>query len=232
MNRLVLIALSIGLLAAVAGAPAAARSQRQKPEQSWENLRTLRIFQKVRVQDQEMKSQDGKFLSVSEEAISFQVGQEEVTIERPDVLRVSTLRGAYPGAAVTVYQAERRRGRTVLYGGTWGTYRCCCSSETSRVARPIRGRRGIPRPQGSATPSEAAIPPTDTPVPNVADPPIAAEPSEPESFGDPPQTEPEVNEQAPDSAEPPQPEEQPDQAPAEPEVSQPEEGEPAAAEER
>jgi len=55
----------------------------------WDNLRTLRILQEIRVVDQERRVYNGRFYSVSYEAISFDGGESEVTIERADVLEVS-----------------------------------------------------------------------------------------------------------------------------------------------
>lgn len=128
-------------------------------EQSWDNLRTLRIFQKVRVLDQELNSHDGKFLSVSDEAISLDAGQGEVTIERADVLVVKAERPQNGGQSgfgnraetITVYSAgpwENLSSSRVEQGtrvedqrdqsfcgatsrGISGEPACCYSSETT-----------------------------------------------------------------------------------------------------
>jgi len=96
MHRLTLITLSVLLLATIAGA--------QAPEQSWDNLKTLREGEKIQVVDQKLKSQNGTFVSVSEEAITFQAGKDAVTIQRADVFRVSSR------------ERGRTRGRNALRG--------------------------------------------------------------------------------------------------------------------
>ena len=95
MRSVMLIAVSVVLLSAVA--------QAQDPEQSWGNLRTLQAGQKIQVVDQNLKSQDGTFVRVSDEAITFQVRQDEVTIQRADVFRVSS-------------RERSKRGRNALIG--------------------------------------------------------------------------------------------------------------------
>ena len=79
---------------------------KERDEQSWKNLRQLQVGQKVQVVQMNLKSLKGIFLGVSEEAISFRVKQNEVTVPRADVLRVSSLehprrlRNALIGTAV------------------------------------------------------------------------------------------------------------------------------------
>jgi hypothetical protein len=63
------------LLVAVSLLPFARVAQAQDPEQSWENLRTLRVGERIQVVDQRLKSQNGTFLSVSDDAITFQLEQ-------------------------------------------------------------------------------------------------------------------------------------------------------------
>ena len=103
MNRLFQITFSVLLLATVAGA--------QDPEQSWENLRTLGGGEKIQVVDQKLKSQNGTFVAFSDDAITFRVDKDEVTVQRADVFRVSSrerghtrgrnaLRGLAVGAGV------------------------------------------------------------------------------------------------------------------------------------
>ena len=58
--------------------------------QTWENLKTLKAGERIQVVSQTLKSHDGRFLSYSEEAISFLVGQQEIAVPRADVLRVSS----------------------------------------------------------------------------------------------------------------------------------------------
>jgi hypothetical protein len=78
------------LLVAVSLLPFARVAQAQDPEQSWENLRTLRVGERIQVVDQRLKSQNGTFLSVSDDAITFQLEQNEVAIQRVEVLRLSS----------------------------------------------------------------------------------------------------------------------------------------------
>jgi hypothetical protein len=61
----------------------------QSATDSWDNLKQLRPEQKVEVVDTSMKSLRGPFVSVSEEAITLQVGKSQESIERAKVVRVS-----------------------------------------------------------------------------------------------------------------------------------------------
>ena len=72
-------------------------------DSSWENLRQLRAGQQIQVVEMSLRSQDGSFLRLSDEAISLRVKDREVSIPREEVLRVS-LRGGH------------RRLRNVLLG--------------------------------------------------------------------------------------------------------------------
>jgi len=116
----------IRLVAAIAGfliLPPMAKAQRS--EDSWENLKGLLVGQKVQVVDQQLKSQDGVFISLSDEAIIYRVGQQESTTERADVLRVSSREhmgrakkaaiglavGAAAGAATLAIINEREQPR-------------------------------------------------------------------------------------------------------------------------
>jgi hypothetical protein len=64
-------------------------------ESSWENLRQLRSGHEIQVVEMGLGSQEGKFLGLSEQAISFRVQDREVSVRREEVLRVS-LRGGHP----------------------------------------------------------------------------------------------------------------------------------------
>ncbi|OFW12743.1 MAG: hypothetical protein A3H27_08365 [Acidobacteria bacterium RIFCSPLOWO2_02_FULL_59_13] len=96
MNRLLQITLSVLLLATIAGA--------QDPEQSWDNLRTLRVGEKIQVVEQKLRSQNGTFVAFSDDAITFQADKDAVTIQRADVFRVSSR------------ERGRSRGRNALIG--------------------------------------------------------------------------------------------------------------------
>ena len=63
-------------------------------DSSWENLRQLRAGQQVQVVEMNLRSREGRFSQLSEEAISFRVEDRAVSVPRGDVLRVS-LRGGH-----------------------------------------------------------------------------------------------------------------------------------------
>ncbi|MBI3896346.1 MAG: hypothetical protein HY313_10505 [Acidobacteria bacterium] len=110
MYRLTLITLSFLLLTTIAGA--------QAPEQSWDDLKTLREGEKIQVVDQKLKSLNGTFVSVSEEAITFQTGKDAVTIQRGDVFRVSSReRGHSRGRNALLGLAIGAAAGAGLYGG-------------------------------------------------------------------------------------------------------------------
>ncbi len=69
---------------------------------SWDNLKQLRVGQKIEVVDMNLKSLKGQFLSFSEEVISLQVGNDQAGVERSGVLRVNSGRS--------------KRGRNALIG--------------------------------------------------------------------------------------------------------------------
>ena len=82
MNRFIVLSLGVLMLFITAGA--------QAQEESWDSLRSLRVGEKIQVVDQKLKSQNGTFVSVSDEAITFQAGKDAVTVQRADVFRVSS----------------------------------------------------------------------------------------------------------------------------------------------
>ena len=61
----------------------------QSSQNSWDNLNQLRPGQKIEVVDTSMKSHRGPFVSISEEAITLQVGKSEESVLRANVVRVS-----------------------------------------------------------------------------------------------------------------------------------------------
>ena len=61
----------------------------QSSQNNWDNLKQLRAGQKIEVVDTSMKSLRGPLVSVSEEAITLQVGKSQESIERAKVVRVS-----------------------------------------------------------------------------------------------------------------------------------------------
>jgi hypothetical protein len=84
MRRLVLI------VSCLLAFPLSGWTQDQKPEQSWDNLRTLRAGEKIQVVDQKLKSQNGTFVAFSDDAITFRPGKDEVTVQHADVFRVTS----------------------------------------------------------------------------------------------------------------------------------------------
>jgi hypothetical protein len=61
----------------------------QGSQDSWDNLKQLRPGQKIEVVDASMKSLRGPFVSVSEEALTLEVGKGQESVERAKVVRVS-----------------------------------------------------------------------------------------------------------------------------------------------
>lgn len=61
----------------------------QVAENSWDNLQQLRVGQRIRVVERNMKTRNGTFLSYSEDAISLRVGSDNIGIRRENVVRVS-----------------------------------------------------------------------------------------------------------------------------------------------
>ncbi len=64
------------------------------PEGDWGNLNQLRAGQQLQVVRRNLNSQDGKFLRFSEQSISLRVNNDEVSVAREEVLRI-TLRGGH-----------------------------------------------------------------------------------------------------------------------------------------
>jgi len=60
----------------------------QAPKDSWDDLKQLRPGKKIAVMDVNWKSTEGKFVAVSDEAITVRKGQNVVQISRADVLQV------------------------------------------------------------------------------------------------------------------------------------------------
>jgi hypothetical protein len=61
----------------------------QSTQDSWDNLKQLRPGQKIEVVDTSMKSLRGRFVSVSDEALTLEVGKGQESVERAKVVRVS-----------------------------------------------------------------------------------------------------------------------------------------------
>jgi len=61
---------------------------------SWDNLRQVRMGQKIEVVDLKLKPLQGQFVSYSEQAILLRVGQDQISIQRADVVSVKNQEGA------------------------------------------------------------------------------------------------------------------------------------------
>jgi hypothetical protein len=62
----------------------------QDTEQRWENLQALRAGHKIQVVETNLRSQDGLFVGVSDETLTFQIDNQEINVRRGDVFRVSS----------------------------------------------------------------------------------------------------------------------------------------------
>jgi len=69
----------------------------QAREASWENLQQLRVGQRIQVIEKDLKRHNGTFLSFSEEAISLRIENDDVGIQRENVLRVSNREKTHHG---------------------------------------------------------------------------------------------------------------------------------------
>ncbi|HMD99896.1 MAG TPA: hypothetical protein VKM93_21525 [Terriglobia bacterium] len=76
-------------------------------EENWENLKQVQVGQTIEVVDMSLKSLTGTFVSFSDEAISLRNRGGDVTVLRPDVLRVSL-------------REHAKRTRNVLIGAAVG----------------------------------------------------------------------------------------------------------------
>jgi len=102
----------------------------QDARESWDNLKQLQVGQKIEVVDMNLKSVKGTFTSFSGEAISLQTKQDQVTVARADVLRVSD-------------REHSKRLRNALLGGAIGAGIGLAAEEVgTRRAQPISKYRG------------------------------------------------------------------------------------------
>lgn len=75
---------------------------------SWDDVRTIKAGEKVRVVERSMRSRTGEFVRVDATGITFTVDGQESTVEQAEVARVAVhrparrLRNALIGAAVGV----------------------------------------------------------------------------------------------------------------------------------
>jgi hypothetical protein len=96
---------SIVILVLLAFVPALGFAQ--VAEHSWENLQQLRVGQRIRVVERNVKTHNGTFLSYSEDAISLRVGNDNIGIQRENVVRVSD-------------REQSKRGRNAVIGAVAG----------------------------------------------------------------------------------------------------------------
>ena len=82
------------ILLILLGLPAAVCAQ--KP-QEWSNLNRLKAGQGIEVIETNMKSHSGRFVTFTEESLSFQEKGSDVSIKRDDIVRVSTGSGPRRG---------------------------------------------------------------------------------------------------------------------------------------
>ena len=84
-----------------------ALAAKEPDEQSWENLKQLRVGQKIQVVRTDFRSHRGTFLGFSEEAVSLSTPTGDIGIQRQNVLRVSI-------------RERSRRGRNAVIGAAIG----------------------------------------------------------------------------------------------------------------
>lgn len=90
MKRLVLMAISLMLLAAINSRPADARSARQ-PGEAWDNLKNLSVGEEIQVDYGRDQYLNGRFRGFTREGITVQWGQvnlHDETIPRQEVVRI------------------------------------------------------------------------------------------------------------------------------------------------
>jgi len=94
-------------LAACFSAGVAAAQDVKGQSASWDNLRTLRPGQEIRVVLNDVKSYQGEFQALSEDGITLRPAAGEQTLARQDILRVSS-------------KGQKRRARNALIGAAVG----------------------------------------------------------------------------------------------------------------
>lgn len=83
------------ILLILLGVPAAVSAQ--KPQEQWSNLNRLKAGQGIEVIESNMKSHSGRFVTVTEDSLSFQEKGSDLSIKREDIVRVSTGSGPRRG---------------------------------------------------------------------------------------------------------------------------------------
>jgi len=99
--------LVLTLLAACLSAGVASAQDLKGQFTSWDNLKTLRPGQEIRVVLNDAKSYQGGLQSLSDDGITFRQATGDQTLARQDILRVSS-------------KAQKHRGRNALLGAAVG----------------------------------------------------------------------------------------------------------------
>jgi hypothetical protein len=105
-TRVLFLALALSTFAARTALPLRAADP-LPANASWDNLRTLRPGQEIRVVLNDAKSYQGELQSLSDGGITLRQAAGEQTLARQDVLRVSS-------------KGQKRRGRNALIGAAVG----------------------------------------------------------------------------------------------------------------
>ena len=98
-KSLLIIGLFIGLFLFCAALSAQAQSS---PVNNWDNLQQLRTGQKVVVVQTNLAKHKGKFLGLTEDAITLRVKKQELTIAREEVHRVRRLGKNHTGSGAAI----------------------------------------------------------------------------------------------------------------------------------
>ena len=104
-TRVLFFVLALSAIGAATGLPLRA-TERPAANASWDNLKTLRPGQEIRVVMKDVKSYQGEFQELSDGGITLREAAGEQTLARQDILRVSSgaqkhrMRNALIGAAV------------------------------------------------------------------------------------------------------------------------------------
>jgi len=93
----------------------------QAAQDSWDNLSQLQAGQRIQVVDMDWKSLQGKFVRISDDAISFETKGGEVTLKRDRVFRVSLSSGGAGRAKNAALGAVVGAAAGLIAGRAWST---------------------------------------------------------------------------------------------------------------
>jgi hypothetical protein len=108
--------LVLALLAACFSTWAASGQDSKGRSSSWDNLKSLRPGQEIRVVIKNVKSYQGKFESLSDNGITLRQAAGEQTLARQDVLRVSWKKGLNHGTRNAVIGTVVGAGAGLVIG--------------------------------------------------------------------------------------------------------------------